>query len=55
MLSQDGVFHKRLRHINEMVIEPSPCGTLWFSLDIGNTDGLGALVNINEQVHNVIP
>ena len=25
-----------------------------YSLDIGNTDGLTALMNIHEQVHNVI-
>ena len=29
--------------------------TLVYDLDIGNTVGLVALVNINKQVHNVVP
>ena len=26
-----------------------------YDIDIGNTDGLTALMNINEQMHNIIP
>ena len=54
-VSQDGVLYNRLMHINEMVIQPSPCTQYCYGIDIGNTDGLTALMNINEQMHNVIP
>ena len=35
--------------MNEMVLQPSPCGTLQFSLVIGDILQ-AALMNINEQI-----
>ena len=56
VLTQDGVLCESLMHITVMRWSDGLhlVAHHGYDLDIGNTDGLSALMNINEQVHNVI-